>query len=48
MMVLIHEMKVPLQIITTKGYQFVVNNLILAQNTVKALVLVVGTSLQDT
>lgn len=41
-------MKVSLQIMTTEGYQFVVSNLILAQNTVKALVLVVGASLKDT
>lgn len=39
--------KVTLQILTPEGYQFILNNTILAQNTFKALVLIVGASLQD-
>lgn len=40
--------KVTLQIFTPEGSQFILNSTILAQNTFKALVLIVGASLQDT
>lgn len=41
-------MKVTLQIITTEGYQLILNNIILAQNTFRALILIVlQASLQD-
>lgn len=47
-LVLIHKMKVTFQIITTEGCQLILNNTMLTQNALRALVLIVRTSLQDT